>query len=95
MCHYRPSHISRQVKEETILHVASNLIIPDNGCPVIFHGLIGSSNLNGKLGGIRGYTNIYELDTFQVVVQIENEVVKSASVKPKNLRIAFDLPSKV
>jgi hypothetical protein len=63
---------------------------------VIFHGLIGSSNLNGKLGGIRGYTNINELDTFQVVVQkIENEVVKSASVKPKNLRIAFDLPSKV
>ena len=89
-----PVTYPRQVKEETILHVASNLIIPDNGCPVIFHGLISSSHLNGKLGGIRGYTNINELDTFQVVVQIENKVVKSASEKPKNLRIAFDLPSK-
>jgi hypothetical protein len=67
-----PVTYPRQVREETILHVDSNLIIPNNGCPVIFHGLISSSHLNGKLGGVRGYTNINKLDTFRVVVQIEN-----------------------
>jgi hypothetical protein len=39
--------------ENNILHVPSNHIIPAKGCPVICHGLVNASYLNGQIGEVR------------------------------------------
>jgi hypothetical protein len=43
--------------DERIFHVANNLKIPDKGCPVICHGLVSASYLNGELGEVRALSN--------------------------------------
>ena len=48
--------------DERILHVASDLIFPDKGCPVICHGLVSASHLNSKVGDVRALHNSAELD---------------------------------
>jgi hypothetical protein len=59
---------------------------------VICHGLVTASHLNGKLGVVR---NVKPVGTgFRMVVYFEKKKgVKSALVKPENLRIAFELPN--
>ena len=69
----------------------SDLILPQVGCPVICHGLVSASHLNGKLGEVR---NGRETNTgLRLGVCFEKNCWTSALVKPKNLRIAFELPS--
>ena len=65
-------------------------MIPSEGCAVICHGLISASHLNGELGEVR---NIRGSGTeIRLGVNFEKKGVKSALVKPVNLRIAFELP---
>ena len=47
----------RQEEDERIFHVASDLLLPILGCPVICYGLVGASHLNGKLGEGRAIHN--------------------------------------
>jgi hypothetical protein len=66
-------------------------VIPNNGCVVICHGLVSASHLNGELGEVREF----KLDGagIRLAVQFEKKALKSALVKPENLRVAFELPS--
>ena len=74
--------------------IASAAVIPAIGCPVICHGLMNASHLNGKLGEVRsvsfGKGGGREL---RLGVYFEDKSLKSAGVKPGNLRVAFVLPS--
>ena len=82
----------RKVEDERIHHIENNLVFPKTGCPVICHGLVSSSHLNGELGEVR---NVKRDETgIRLAVHFEKKGVRSALVKPANLRIAFELPSK-
>ena len=81
----------RQVDKERMYSVECNLIVPARGCAVICHGLISASYLNGNLGETRSDKNTET--GYRLGVHFEKKGVKSALVKPENLRIAFDLPS--
>ena len=76
----------RQVDEERIYNVEWNLVVPAIGCAVIFHGLVSASHLNGELGEVGKHN---ETGT-RLVVNFEKKNLKSALVKPANLRIAFE-----
>jgi hypothetical protein len=80
----------RIIEDERIYHIASNLVIPRKGCAVICHGLVSASHLNGELGEVR-YMKQDETG-IRLGVNFEKKGVKSALVKPCNLRIAFELP---
>ena len=43
----------RNVEDKRTYHIANKLVIPCAGCPVIFHGMVSASHLNGKLGEVR------------------------------------------
>ena len=81
----------RQEEDERILHVANNLVIPDKGCPVICHGLVRPSHLNGELGEVRAFHN--NMTGFRLWIYFEKTNLKPAWVKQDNLKISFDLPS--
>ena len=68
-----------------------NLFVPSLGCPVMCHGLVGATHLNGKLGEIRQISIIGQPDC-RLAVHFEEKSQKPASVKPENLRIVFKLP---
>ena len=80
----------RQIEEERIYHIENNLLIPNLGCPVICHGLVSASHLNGELGEVRHMKQ----DEKRCAVYFAKKGMKSALVKPENLRIAFELPTK-
>jgi hypothetical protein len=82
----------RNVDDERIHHIENHCIIPDKGCPVICHGLVSSSHLNGELGEVRNVKR--DVTGIRLAVHFEKKGVRSALVKPANLRIAFELPSK-
>ena len=82
----------RQEDDERILHVANNLATPAKGCPVICHGLVIASHLNGELGEVRALSN-NNISGFRLEVHFEKTNLKPALVKPENLRISFELPS--
>jgi hypothetical protein len=82
----------RNVEDERIYHIENHCIIPDKGCPVICHGLVSASHLNGELGEVRSIN--HNETGFRLGVQFEYKGAKSALVKTENLRIAFELPSK-
>jgi hypothetical protein len=76
--------------EEREHHVQSNLIVPAVHCPVICHGLVSASHLNGELGVAR---DVKENETgIRLAVHFEKKGAKSALVKTENLRIVFKLP---
>jgi hypothetical protein len=83
----------RQEKDERIFHVSSDLIVPIAGCLVICHGLTSASHLNGKLGEVRAIHN--DINGIRLAVHFETKSLKPSMVKPKNLRIAFELPKEV
>ena len=86
-----PIKQQRQEEDERIFHVANNLVIPAKGCPVICHGLVSASHLDGELGEVRAiHTDSNEI---RLAVHFEKMNLKPASVKPENLRISFELPS--
>jgi hypothetical protein len=76
----------RQIEEERIYHIENNLLIPNLGCPVICHGLVSASHLNGELGEVRHLMQ----DEKRCAVYFAKKGIKSALVKPANLRIAFE-----
>jgi len=76
--------------------IPSSQFFPASGCPVICHGLINASHLNGKLGEVRslpGAKNKDDSGPIRLGVYFEDRKLKPAAVKAENLRIAFDLPS--
>jgi hypothetical protein len=80
----------RQVDDERTYRVENRLLLPLIGCPVICHGLVSASHLNGELGEVRKSTNTKT--GFRLAVHFEKKSLKSVLVKPQNLRIAFELP---
>jgi hypothetical protein len=82
----------RRKDEEREHCVQSNLILPNKKCPVICHGLVSAPHLNGELGEVRNMKQD-ETGTTRLGVFFERKGVKSALVKPENLRIVFELPS--
>ena len=67
-------------------------MIPEKGCPVICHGLVSAPHLNGELGEVRDMKHDACTGTLRLAVHFEkNKGVKSALVKPENVRIAFEL----
>jgi hypothetical protein len=66
----------------------SDVILKTNGTPVICHGLKNTAaHLNGKIGDIRSFDET----TGRYGVYFEDESIKPKSVKPRNLRIIFEL----
>ena len=82
----------RKVDDERTHRVESNLIVPAYGCAVICHGLVSASHLNGELGEVKDFKQ--DESGIRLEVHFEKKKgVKSALVKPENLRIVFELPS--
>jgi hypothetical protein len=90
-----------EMKGEQELYVASDIVFPCPGCPVICHGLTAATHLNGKLATLRTDSKYYaelargrkefgEKD-IRCTVYFDDATLKSASVKLKNLQIVFDL----
>jgi len=48
-----PVAMPRNLEDERVYHVDSHLVIPNKGCPVLCHGLLSASHLNGELGEVR------------------------------------------
>ena len=85
----------RNMEDERIYHVAKNLMMPNKGCVVICCGLVSASYLNGELGDVRDWKYDSATKGVRLAVHFQkNKGVKSALVKPENVRIAFELPSK-
>jgi hypothetical protein len=83
----------RLVADERIHHVDNNLIVPAVHCPVVCHGLVNASHLNGEVGEVRDVRDVKKSGTgIRLAVHFEKKVGKSALVKTENLRIAFKLP---
>ena len=90
----------RREEREKTFRVSSYLIVPNNECPIICHGLVGASHLNGKLGFVRNVRRNETVigapavtDCILFVVNFEDMSLKPKLVKPMNVRIAFELPS--
>jgi hypothetical protein len=81
-----PVKQQRQEEGERIFHVASDLIVPNTGCPVICHGLTSASHLNCKLGEVRAIHN--DRHGIRLTVRFETKCLKPSLVKPEILRIA-------
>ena len=71
--------------------VGANDIICHDGTPVVCHGLINASHLNGKIGDAREYN----FDTDRYAVHFDDMNLKPVSVRRENLRIVFELPAVV
>ena len=85
--------VGRAADNTRILHVPSHLIIPGEKCAVNCHRLVSASHLNGKVGDVRrGFHN--NITGFRLGVHFENKNLMPVLVKPENLRIVFELPSK-
>ena len=80
----------RLVEDERLYRVANKLVIPGKGCPVICHGLVSASHLNGELGEVRDFKD-NEVG-LRLVVYFEKKGAKPSLVKLENLRIVFELP---
>jgi hypothetical protein len=80
----------RMIEDERVYNVEWNLVIPNIGCPVICHGLVSASHLNGKPGEVRNLK--HNEPDIRCAVYFEKKSLKSALVKPENLRVAFELP---
>jgi hypothetical protein len=67
----------------------TDVILESNGTPVVCRGLKNNAAyLNGKIGDIRSFDET----TGRYGVYFEDESIKPKSVKPRNLRILFELP---
>lgn len=73
--------------------VASAMIHPTLGCPVVCHGLINAPHLNEKLGEVRSCKHEDGSGGDRFGVHFEEKGLKPVAVKPQNLRIAFELSS--
>jgi hypothetical protein len=68
---------------------AANVTIQPYGTPVVIHGLKSkAAYLNGKIGDMRSF----DATTRSYGIYFEDKSIKPKSVKPRNLRILFELP---
>jgi hypothetical protein len=81
----------RNTADERSYHIANSQVIPKKGCTVICNGLVSASHLNGELGEVRDFKP--DGAGIRLAVHFEKKSLKSAFIKPENLRIAFELPS--
>jgi hypothetical protein len=82
----------RNLDDERTHRVENNLIFPEKGCPVLCHGLVSALHLHGELGEVKDFKQ--DESAIRLEVHFEKKKgVKSALVKPENLRIVFELPS--
>ena len=89
-----PIMYPRNKNNERTYKFENHLVMPAISCPVICNGLVSASHLNGELGEVRNFQEKNE-HGIRCVVCFEKKGVKSALVKPENLRIAFALPDEV
>ena len=82
----------RRVDNETIHRVDNNLMRPVIECPVICHGLVSASHLNGELGEVTKFKRDESGRILRMGVHFEKKGMQSALVKAENLHIAFELP---
>jgi hypothetical protein len=87
------SLIADENNEGQLFRVESAMVLPKPRCPVICHGLINASHLNGKLGEVRSMSMDSSSGGVRFGVHFEEKGLKPAAVKPENLRIVFELPS--
>lgn len=81
----------RTPDNENITKVAiDDIHMLTRGTPVVCHGLKNAVHLNGNIGEAIAFDG----RTGRYVVRFEDDSLNSASVKPANLRIVFDLPLK-
>jgi hypothetical protein len=57
---------------------------------VICHGLVRASHLNGKVGDARACHN--SITGRRVAMHFAGKSLKTALIKPENVRVAFELP---
>lgn len=89
-----PISYPRNLEKEKRIATLSSSVMPLVGCPVACHGLENEqSELNGKIGDLRSLPT-FEDGAIRYTVHFEDKNLKSACVELKNLRIAFELPSK-
>jgi hypothetical protein len=83
-----PSEVAEE-RKETMRVDAADVAIQPYGTPVFCHGLKNkAADLNGKIGAMRSF----DKTTGRYGVYFEDESIKPKSVKPRNLRILFELP---
>jgi len=75
---------------DPILHVSKAVVVPQVGTPVICHGLMNATYLNGELGEVISYQN--NITGLRLEVVFQNKHFLSKMVKLENLQIATDLP---
>jgi hypothetical protein len=74
---------------KTLRFCPTDVILESNGTPVVCHGLKNNAAyLNGKIGDVRSFDET----TGRYGVYFEDETIKPKCVKPRNLRILFELP---
>ena len=81
----------RREDEEKTLKVPIEDVLLLAGTPVVCCGLKNAAHLNGKVGDARKHNG----KTLRYEVHFEDEKLKSASIRPINLRVVFELPEKI
>jgi hypothetical protein len=78
-----------QERMQTIRVDPTDIILNSFGTPVVCHGLKNNAAyLNDKIGDIRSFDET----TGRYGVYFEDESIKPKGMKPRNLRILFELP---
>jgi hypothetical protein len=93
---------------EEITYFANDRILPVIGCPVMCHGLVSAPELNGQFGGVKCCLNRPDGVQVAILLEnmslatatfsgdsrlcVGSDGIIALRVKPKNLRIVFDLP---
>mmetsp|Transcript_6837 Transcript_6837/g.15828 ORF Transcript_6837/g.15828 Transcript_6837/m.15828 type:complete len:684 (+) Transcript_6837:305-2356(+) len=85
-----PVEEPRREDEEKTLKVPIEDILLIAGTPVICCGLKNAAHLNGKIGDARKHNG----KTLRYEVYFEDKKLKTASIRPINLRVLFELPEK-
>jgi hypothetical protein len=85
-----PISIPRNIDKEQIFEEDYGNVSYVNGTPVVFHSLVKSQQLNGKIGDVRGFDG--EETGRYTIKYVEGDLLHTVRVMPCNLRIVFDLP---
>ena len=82
--------VSWKIEEEATITSDPNDVILFLGVPVICNGLQKAKHLNGKIGDVHRFDE----DVERYEIHFEDASLKPCLVKPENVRILFDLPTK-
>lgn len=86
----------RNEQEETTFTVPTKSFVPNNGCPVVCHGLKKAAHLNGKLGDLRKHHGEVNAENNRYEIHFEDTTLKPnvARVRPENVKLVLELPEK-